>query len=480
MRLVLIIWVLLPNCFYGQLNASFYTYFGSQEDEVGYSIVQTMNKGYFVLGISNGNGALQTDILLSRLDNSGAPIWHKLYGGMNNECGTAVVELSDSSLVFTGYTNSYGSGGYDAIIYRVDKLGNLLWQKTFGGLDWDFANSLVLSNDNHLVVCGSTYSFGRGLMDGFILKLDLNGNQVWSKFYGGLEDDEFMRVIQTNDGGYVLAGTTKSYGDSLGNAWIFKVNATGDSLWQTQYGGSGPDVGNSVVENTAGELFVAGGVTPTNSPKTEAFVVKLTNTSAFVWETLMGLPQENEVANDVLVSGSSYGNVLMTYATREIGGFGDDVKTLLLDANGYYLQGGSFGGQYDDVGHDLAGTEDKGYILCGATESYNALAKDVLIIKYDSLMGIGPVVVSLNEKNADEVAYKVYPTLITTNQFSIEFDETNGTPQIELTNLMGQKIKPSKIERDSGKLIVFLPEEVKGLFLVSIDKGKKVFRCVKP
>jgi hypothetical protein len=438
MRHVLTILILFPYVIFGQLNTSFFTYFGSQEDEVGHAVVQTMNKGYFVLGISNGYGALQTDILLTRLDNSGAPIWHKLYGGMNNECGTAVVELSDSSLVFAGYTNSYGNGGYDAVIYRVDKLGNLLWQKTFGGLDWDFANSLVLSSDNHIVVCGTTYSFGRGITDGFILKLDLNGNQVWTKFYGGQKEDEFRRVIQTNDGGYVLAGTTKSYGDSLGNAWAFKVNATGDSLWQTQYGGSGADVGNAVVENTSGDLFLAGGVTPTNSAKTEAFVVKLTNTSAFVFETLMGFPQENEVATDVLVSGSSYGSVLMTYATREIGGFGDDVKTLLLDASGYYVQGGSFGGQYDDVGYDLAHTEDKGYILCGSTESYNARAKDVLIIKYDSLMAIGSSVVSLEEKAGVDLCYKVYPTLIEAGQFSIQFNEMAHLNLTWLTSLAKQ------------------------------------------
>jgi len=438
-----------------------------------------MNKGYFVLGISNGYGALHTDILLSRLDNSGAPIWQKLYGGMNNECGTALVELGDSSLVFTGYTNSYGSGGYDGIIYRVDKLGNILWQKTFGGLDWDFANSLVLSSDNHILVCGSTFSFGRGLTDGFILKLDLNGNQVWSKFYGGQQEDEFKKIIQSNDGGYVLAGTTKSYGDSLGNAWVFKVDASGDSLWQTQYGGAGADVGNSLVENAVGDLFLAGGVTPTNSPKTEAFVVKLTSSSAFVFETLMGLPQENEVATDVLISGSSYGSILMTYATREIGGYGDDVKTLLLNASGYYVQGGSFGGQSNDIGYSMANTEDKGYILCGSTESYNAKAKDVLIIKYDSLMAIGPSVVSLDEQKGTDYGFKVYPTLIESDQFTVLFNQSIGAPQIELVNLMGQSISPDRIEIDTGKLIIVLPQGYYGIFLVKIDKGKKVVRCIK-
>jgi len=188
---------LMLLCFiYNAQNPLYFnTRYGSPQDDIGNGIVQTLNKGYLIIGQTTGYGASQTDILLTKTDTLGLPIWQKIYGGFNADVGKAIIELADSSIVFIGYSNSYGSGGYDALIIKTDKNGNLLWRRTYGGLDWDFGYSINKTIDGNLIICGATYSFGRGNKDGFILKMDLNGNFLWSRVYGGRNDDDFKKII---------------------------------------------------------------------------------------------------------------------------------------------------------------------------------------------------------------------------------------------------------------------------------------------
>ncbi|MBK7667341.1 MAG: hypothetical protein IPJ32_08340 [Sphingobacteriaceae bacterium] len=108
--------------------------------------------------------------------------WEKSYGGFNNDIGKSIIQLADSGFVIAGYTNSFGAGGYDMLVVRTDKAGTLIWQKTFGGLDWDFANAVKTTPlGDSLIIVGSTYSFGYGKMDGYIVKTDLNGIFQWQK-----------------------------------------------------------------------------------------------------------------------------------------------------------------------------------------------------------------------------------------------------------------------------------------------------------
>jgi hypothetical protein len=231
--------------------------------------------GYYTLGETDGFGASQKDILLTRNSNIGTVIWQKTFGGINAEIGNGLVQLADSSLVFTGFSNSYGNGGYDAIIIKTDANGNLIWQKTFGGIDWDFGYSISKTLDGNLIVCGATYSFRQGTRDAFILKLDYNGNFLWNRIYGGSKEDDLKKIIQTADGGYIAVGTTMSYGDSLGDIWVTRFNSSGDSIWFKTQGGSKMELGNSIVQDVYGDFIVTGGSESYSNGKEDAYVFKL-------------------------------------------------------------------------------------------------------------------------------------------------------------------------------------------------------------
>jgi len=465
--------------FQSQSTLFFHTHFGSEGDDIGNSVIQDFNGEYYCLGETDGNGANQKDVMLAKINNLGILIWKKNFGGMNADIGKAIIQLPDSSLMFTGYTNSFGNGGYDAYIVKTTKDGSLIWQKTFGGLDWDFAYSINKTTDGNIIICGATYSYGQGDRNAFILKLDYNGNFIWNKTYGGTEEDELRKIIQTADGGYIAAGTTKSYGDTLGDIWITKFNSMGDSVWFKTDGGVKMEVGNSIVQNINGDYLVTGGSESFSFGKEDAYISKFSNNGSFVWRQYYGSAGGDEESYEVLNSHSTYGDMVITYGTRQYAAYGLDIKTLLLDFQGYYVRGGNFGGPYDDIGYSLFNTLDKGYVACGYTKSFGAVNTDFFVVKYDSEMTIGPLIVSI-KNDSRKSGFNLYPTLISEGVLYAEFPD--GQPQpfsVEIFDLYGIPVESLKIEEVSvNKFRIHLPENLNGMVIVSLNKGEYVKKCI--
>lgn len=482
-KVLIVIIVFFSFAIKSQNPLFFHTKYGSEADETGNSVIQALNGQYLIIGQTTGFGASQNDILLTRTNNLGIPIWHKLFGGFNADVGKALVELSDSSIVFVGYSNSFGNGGYDAVIFKTDKNGNLIWKKTYGGTDWDFANSINKTSDGNLIVCGTTFSFGRGAKDAFILKIDPNGNFLWNKVYGGKKDDELKEIIQSKDGGYIAVGTTKSYGDSLGNVWVTKFNSSGDSTWFIQRGGAKMEVGNSIVQDKNDNYLICGGSESYTFGKEDAYIVKLANNGSFIWDNHFGLSTQDEEAYDILNTTSNFGTMVITLGWRVSGSTELDVYTIVLSNEGFYINGGTFGGLKDEVAHSICNTKDKGYVAVGYTEGFNALLKDVFIVKYDSELTIGPLIISVEELTAqnEKNAYDIYPTLISESVIYVKPGQSNsGKPiSIQIYDIMGALIENVRIEKSNqGFYKLTIPEHIKGLLLINLNNGELVKKCI--
>jgi hypothetical protein len=169
--------------------------------------------------------------------------------GSNDEEVYSVVQSSDGSNALAGYTKSYGSGGSDMFLVKTEPrvmnglpnnptMNAVIWAKTYGGIQDDGAKSLVLSSDGGYLLAGYTKSLGAGGSDMFLLKTDANGNPQWNMTYGGSQDDGANSLVQANDGGYVLAGYSNSNLDSQ-STWIVKVDVSGNLQWNTVCGGKG-------------------------------------------------------------------------------------------------------------------------------------------------------------------------------------------------------------------------------------------------
>jgi hypothetical protein len=197
------------------------TYGGAGVDWA-YSVVQTSDGGYAIAGDATGVGP-QTDSLLVKTDSAGNMQWSKTYGGAGIDDAASVVQTSDGGYAIAGSTSSFGAGGYDFWLVKTVANGNMLWSKTYGGTNEELAHSVVQANDGGYAIAGETDSYGAGGKDFLLVKVDSAGNMEWRNTYGGGSTDWGESVVQTSDMGYAIAGRTDSYAAGISDFWLIKV-----------------------------------------------------------------------------------------------------------------------------------------------------------------------------------------------------------------------------------------------------------------
>jgi len=188
--------------------------YGGPGDETAFSVQQTSDGGYIVAGETTSFGAgWLPDFWILKLDENGNVRWQRRYGGTGEDAAASVHQTFDGGYVVAGLTGSFGAGDLDMWVLKLDPEGSIEWQKTYGGGFQDFAISVQQTSDGGYIAGGRTFSFGAGLADLWVLKLDTVGNIEWEKRYGGADFERRVETIrQTWDGGYILAGTTLSFG----------------------------------------------------------------------------------------------------------------------------------------------------------------------------------------------------------------------------------------------------------------------------
>lgn len=268
---------------------------GGPGTDLAYCVRQTSDGGYILVGETNSTGGDitgnngTTDFWVARLDASGTLVWQKALGGSGDDRGYAVAPTSDGGYIVAGATNSTDGnvtglkGLYDFWVVKLNSTGTITWQKCFGGNSIDEAKSVEQTSDGGYIVAGWTRSnnlditVNNGGSDFWVIKLDASGSLTWQKSLGGSGDEVASSVKQTADGGYIVAGETPSTnGDVSGNNggtdyWVTKLSSAGALVWQKCYGGSGIDKAKSIAQTTDGGYIVAGKAASTNGNITQNF-----------------------------------------------------------------------------------------------------------------------------------------------------------------------------------------------------------------
>ena len=294
---------------------------GGSDSEAGASIIQTADGGYVVAGSAASHNCDLTgnhggfDFWVVRLNNKGDILWQKMYGGSQEDYALSLSTTAGGYMV-AGHTLSNDGdvqgnhGGMDWWIIKIDETGNLIWQKCLGGSNDDQANSIQSTADGGCIIAGwedsndGNVSGNHGIGDYWLVKLDKSGNIQWQKTYGGTGLDEAWSVRMTNDGGYIVAGSTGSYdGDVSGkrpsgpgdyDVWILKVNNAGNIQWKNCYGGTANESGYFIQLTSDGGYIVAGSSSSINydltcnSGQTDAWVFKINNAGDLQWQKSIG------------------------------------------------------------------------------------------------------------------------------------------------------------------------------------------------
>jgi hypothetical protein len=313
-------------------------------------------------------------------------IWAKTYGGTEDDVAQSIQETSDGGLIVAGETYSFGADNLDVWVLKLDVNGNIQWQKTYGGSGYDIAPSVRQTSDGGYVVAGETSSFGAGGADIWVLKLDGNGNIQWQKAYGGVSDDMAYSVRPTLDAGYIVAGKTSSFGAGDVDIWVLKLDGSGNVVWKKTYGGVYDDVAYSVQQTSDGGYILAGGRAPADPIVNDVFLLKLDANGGVVWQETYG-GADDDVAYSV--KQTSEGGFIIAGKSSSFGNFFGDVWVLKLESNGNIDWQKIYGRNDSNSANFVGQISDGGYILAGETSSFGAGYADAWVLKLDGNGDIG-------------------------------------------------------------------------------------------
>jgi Domain of unknown function (DUF5122) beta-propeller len=373
--ILLFLLVLFPVSAFASTWAKSY---GGSEGEAAYSIQQTSDGGFIVAGYTATFGAGKSDIWILKLNANGNITWQKTYGGSSSESHPIIQETSDGGFIVAVRTTSFGAGDIDIWVLKLNSSGNVTWQKTYGGSDSDYVFSIQETLDGGFIVAGSTYSYGAGIEDFLVLKLDANGNVTWQKTYGGSDADYARSIHQTSDGGFIVAGRTYFFEHGQGEGWILKLDANGNVTWQKIYGGSYYDGFNSIQETLDGGYIVAGAHEADATSATKFWVLKLDANGNVTWQKIYGDSKNHDVA--LSIQQTSDGGFIVAGVT-EIDGWNYGV--LKLDANGNVTWQKTYGGSSVESDPSIQEVSDGGFIVAGKTGSFGANG-DFWVLKLDA------------------------------------------------------------------------------------------------
>ncbi|MBL4654982.1 MAG: T9SS type A sorting domain-containing protein [Bacteroidia bacterium] len=248
--------------------------YGGTDDEYGYSIEQTIDGGYIICGITNSFGAGNRDVYLIKTDWNGDTLWTRTYGGADSDFGLVVQPTTDLGYIIVGHTKSFGAGNYDIYLIKTDIIGDIQWTKTYGGTEYENGSSVQQTSDGGYIIAGSTYSFGAGNGDVYIIKTDENGDTLWTRTYGGSNTDGGKSIEQTNDGGYIIAAGTSSFGAGSKDVYLIKTDKNGDTLWTKTYGSIGYESCESIQQTRDGGYIIGGHTTSFGARAYDFYLIK--------------------------------------------------------------------------------------------------------------------------------------------------------------------------------------------------------------
>jgi hypothetical protein len=410
---------------------------GGTEEDTAQDITMTADGGYAIVGYTksiNGdiidNPSEQNNYWVARLNANGNLLWSKTYGGTADDRGEAIKATADGGFIITGYSRSadedvsQNNGFYDQWIVKLDASGTIQWEKSFGFSGSDQAFDIIQTSDGgyfttgflDITASGGQGSFGKpsGTNTGFIPpkhgvgeywchKLDANGDIVWSRYFGGTDNDRSYATLETNDNHFILAGSSESDDFDVTNSqgsydfWVVKLSNTGDLIWQKSYGGTGIEIGYDITKTADGNYMVVGDTRSTDGNvsnlkgSADFWVIKISDTDGgLIWERTYGGTDFESARGITALQNGGFAIVGSTKSDNVDvnSNYGqNDFWVVTISESGNIIWEKNFGGSQLDIAYSIVETYDQQLVIAGNTQSndgdiiQNKGIKDALIIK---------------------------------------------------------------------------------------------------
>jgi hypothetical protein len=307
--------------------------------------------------------------------------WDSTFGGIADDYAQSVQQTADGGYIIAGMTLSYGAGSWDFYVVKTDASGDMEWEQTFGSSGDDYAQSVQQTADGGYIIAGTTNSYGAGGSDFYLVKADASGNMEWDSTFGSSGFEVAYSVQQTTDDGYIILGETQFYGAGGSDFYLVKADASGNMEWQQTFGGSDGDYAKSVQQTTDGGYIMTGYTTSYAAVNADFYLVKADASGNMEWDSTFGANNDNLGYSVQQTTDGGYiiGGQTANYSADWYG-----VYLVKADALGNLEWDSAFGnGDYDDA-YSVQQTADGGYIIGGVTWSYGAGEGDFYLIKTDT------------------------------------------------------------------------------------------------
>ena len=354
------------------------TYGGTALDW-GWCVQGTSDGGLIIAGETVSFGSGGYDAWLIKTDINGNETWNKTFGGYAKDGGRSVIQTNDDGFIIGGYVDSYGFPGHDVWLIKTDDNGLEEWNSIFGGILSDAAFSIQQTSDGGYVALGYVDSYGAGNHDIWLIKTDMNGYEEWNKTYGTSEWEIGYSAQQTIDDGFIIIGTTESYGSGGQDAWLIKTDAHGNEQWNKTFGGKNNDWGSAVVITDDGGYLLTGDTLSYGPGGYDLWLVKTDNYGNEQWKRVYGDSSSDDTGYSI--KKTSDGGYIVTGTKTSFGSGLSDVWLIKTDGEGIIQWNFTFDGGIDDWAYSVDETLDGGYIITGLTNSYGAGDYDLLLIK---------------------------------------------------------------------------------------------------
>lgn len=359
--------------------------YGGTGMERAYAILQTADGGFILAGFTLITDA---DMWLVKTDENGLEQWNQTYGGgWGGDLARSLIQTTDGGFALAGYTYSYGAGGSDMWLVKTDMNGLPQWNQTYGGIRFDSAFALLQTLDGGFVLAGETESYGVGWSDIWLVKTDRNGFPQWNHTYGGVSSDRALALLQTTDEGFVLAGETESYGAGRTDMWLVKTDRDGIMQWNQTYGGTYNDIAFALLQTRDDCFVLAGNTGSYNALGKDMWLVKTSRNGEVLWNYTYGGVGWDSASS---IYQTVDGGFALAGETRSYGAGDADMWLLKTDEKGIEQWNQTYGGTNRDAAFSVIQIADGGFALAGATSSWGTGELDMWLVKIPSIPQSSP------------------------------------------------------------------------------------------
>lgn len=469
-----------------------HTFGGSETDGANY-VVQTDDGGYIIVGYSEsedgdlaGNAGIW-DVWIVKLFQNGELDWQRTLGGSNYETARVIQQTSDGGYVLTGWTRSSdgdvasNAGGNDLWVVKLNSAGDIVWETTYGSMYSDKAHFVIQTNDNGFAVAGVNGADTNGGI--LILKLNEQGELEWERVIEGIDQGAANTIIQTSDDAFMVVGETRpSIGGNLTffECVLLRLNSAGEVEWLKTYSNSFENRGNSIVETLDGSFVIAGSSKVVlndiigGNEKNDVWVFKVDVSGEVIWEKTFGGAEEDFAISISETDDAGYILACNSATFDEspntpLDNFNTWVIKLTIDGDLYWEK--RFGGSGDDFCNRIVQTEDRGYIAVGFSHSADGDFGSDLTFRNLWVMKLLPVRLT-DTKSEVNSNILVFPNPAFDKLF-IDHSFENGSYQI--VNKWGQKINEGILgEGNTSVDIAHLTLGFYSLIIQSNDDEKQI------